>query len=76
MELARRVTAVELLCACQALDLLAPLTPSEPLARVHARIRETVPTLGDDRVLSGDIEAIAALIASGTVLHACGRDVK
>ena len=35
LELARAVIAVELLCACQALDLLAPLATSAPLARVH-----------------------------------------
>jgi histidine ammonia-lyase len=74
--LAHRVTAVEVLCACQALDLLAPLTPSAPLARVHARVRDIVPTLGADRVLSGDIEAIAATIAAGAVEHACGMEVK
>ena len=36
LELARYVLAVELLCACQAIDLLAPLDTSAPLARVHA----------------------------------------
>ena len=76
VDLARRVTAVEVLCACQALDLLAPLTPSAPLARVVARVRDIVPTLVADRVLSGDIEAIAEAIASGAVEHSCGLEVK
>ena len=49
LELARQVIAVELLCACQAIDLLAPLTSSTPLMRVHETIRARVPTLERDR---------------------------
>jgi histidine ammonia-lyase len=74
--LARDVVAVELLCACQAIDLLAPLSTSPPLARVHARVRKVVPTLGADRPPSPDIAAIGALLASGAVEHACAMDVK
>ena len=37
LDLALRVVAVEILCACQAIDLLAPLTTSPLLARVHAQ---------------------------------------
>ncbi len=64
LELARRVLAVELLCACQAIDLLAPLTTSAPLARVQARIRRDVPPLTDDRPPAPDIEAIARLLSA------------
>ena len=74
--LARDVIAVELLCACQAIDLLAPLTTSAPLARVHARVREIVPTLGADRPPSPDIASVGALLASGAVEYACAMDVK
>jgi histidine ammonia-lyase len=74
--LARDVVAVELLCACQAIDLLAPLRTSAPLARVHARVREIVPTLDGDRPPSPDIAAIGTLIASGTLENACALDVK
>ena len=35
VDLARDVIAIELLCACQAIDLLDGLTTSVPLARVH-----------------------------------------
>ncbi len=75
VDLAAAVVAVELLCGCQALDLLAPLTTSPPLARVHARIRQQVPTLEADRVLAADIAAVAGLIASGEVEAACGVPV-
>jgi histidine ammonia-lyase len=64
VERARDVIAIELLCACQAIDLLAPLTTSDPLARVHRIVRASVPTLDDDRPLSHEIAAIARLIAS------------
>ena len=37
VELADDVVAIELLAACQGIDLLAPLATSAPLARVHAR---------------------------------------
>src|SRR4051812_18763146 len=76
LELATRVIAIELLLACQAIDLLAPLTTSPALAPVHARVRAGVPTLGDDRPSSPDIEAIAELITSGSLERACGVDVK
>jgi histidine ammonia-lyase len=72
----RDVVAIEILCACQALDLLAPLTTSEPLARVHALVRSHVPTLDDDRPLAPDIAVIAQLIASRAVENACGGVVK
>ena len=64
LERARDVIAIEFLCACQAIDLLAPLTTSAPLARVHRIVRATVPTLDDDRPLSHEIAAIARMIAS------------
>ncbi len=75
-ELARGVLAVELLCACQAIDLLAPLTSSPPLARVHDFIRTRVPTLEHDRSLSRDLVVITELIASGDLERACQMKVK
>jgi histidine ammonia-lyase len=73
---AREVVAIEILCACQAIDLLAPLETSPPLGRVHARVRSRVPTLGEDRAPASEIATIAGLIASGAVEDACGMRVK
>ena len=73
---AREVVAVEILCACQGIDLLAPLTTSPALAAVHACVRSRVPTLDDDRSPAPDIAAIAALIATGELEDACGVLVK
>jgi histidine ammonia-lyase len=73
---AREVVAIELLCACQAIDLLAPLTTSPLLARVHALVRAQVPALDQDRALAPDIAAIVALVAAGEVDAACNGRVK
>ena len=76
LELATRVIAVEILCACQAIDFLAPLTTAPALARVHARVRSVVPALTVDRPPAPDIEAIAALIANGSLVDAIAAEVK
>lgn len=75
LELARHVVAVELLCACQALDLRAPLRTSTMLAQVQAAIRARVPTLEHDRPPSTDLLTITELIASGEVERACALKV-
>ena len=76
VDAAARVIAVEVLCACQALDLLAPLTTSAPLQPVHAFVRAIAPTLTDDRPPSPDIERIAGAILDGSFERACGEEVK
>ena len=43
----------------------APLVPAALTAEAVRRIREVVPTLGDDRPIGGDIEAAATAIESG-----------
>jgi histidine ammonia-lyase len=73
---AREVVAIEILCACQAIDLLAPLTTSPALAPVHALVRSRVPMLGDDRPPAPDIARIAAMIASSELEAACNGRVK
>ncbi len=70
--LAVSTVAVEVMCACQAIDLLAPLRTSPPLAAVLAAVRDRVPALGDDRPPSPDIARIAGLIASGALASAAG----
>jgi histidine ammonia-lyase len=74
-ELAHAVVAVEVLCACQAIDLLAPLRTSPPLQRVHDYIRSLVPTLDADRSTSRDLSAITELIATGALERACDMKV-
>jgi histidine ammonia-lyase len=76
LQLAMRVVAVEILCACQAIDLLAPLTTSPALQRVHARVRSIVPRLAGDRPPAPDIEAITRMIADRSFEVSCDMEVK
>jgi histidine ammonia-lyase len=64
---ARRVLAIEMLCACQALDFLAPLLPGRGVAAARAAVRRAVPFMETDRVLADDIAAVDALLASGAL---------
>jgi histidine ammonia-lyase len=73
---AREVIAIEILCACQAIDLLAPRATSPALARVHGFVRSRVPTLAGDRAPSPDILEISELIATSALENVCGNLVK
>src|SRR5690349_6041455 len=61
----RNVLAIELLCAAQGLDQREPLRAGRGARRGQALVRELVPPLVEDRVLSGDIARIADAIARG-----------
>jgi histidine ammonia-lyase len=61
----RRVLAIEILCAVQGIEYRKPLEPSLRVATIVRRVREIVPPLEDDRVLSDEIEAVADLIREG-----------
>jgi histidine ammonia-lyase len=58
------VLAIEACAAAQAIDLLAPLKTSAPLARAHAAIRKVSPRVDHDRVLAGEVAAVGELILS------------
>jgi histidine ammonia-lyase len=62
----RHVLAIELMCAAQALDARAPLRAGVGAAAGQRAVRELVPPLERDRVLSSDITVIADAIADGT----------
>ena len=76
VERAREVVAIEILCACQAIDLLAPLATSPALKNVRDLVRSRVPMLVDDRPPAPDIVAIAELIETRALEDACGALVK
>jgi histidine ammonia-lyase len=76
LHLATRVIAIEILLASQAIDLLAPLTTSGPLAAAHAFVRSGVPTLTVDRPPAPDIEWISRAISGGAFERACAAEVK
>jgi histidine ammonia-lyase len=64
------ILGVELLCAAQGIEFRAPLKTSAPLQRVVARLRDDVPTLGEDRYLAPDLMRAAALVGSGAIARA------
>jgi len=67
VEHVERVLGIELMCAAQALEFRRPLKSSAKIEEAHAAIRRVVPKLERDRVLSGDIDAIAAAIRNGAL---------
>uniref|UniRef100_H2YBK7 Histidine ammonia-lyase n=1 Tax=Ciona savignyi TaxID=51511 RepID=H2YBK7_CIOSA len=56
------VVAIELLCACQAIEFHRPLKSTESLEAVHSLVRTVVPSYEKDRVHSTDIEAVTRLL--------------
>ena len=72
LQTGEHVIAIEVLCACQAIDLLAPLESSRALMNAHRAVRKLVPTLVDDRSPAPDIDAITELISNGTLEYATG----
>jgi len=69
----RRILAVEAIAACQALEFRKPLETSPPLAAAYARVRQGIPPYDDDRCLSADIEAAAALVREGDLADEAAR---
>jgi histidine ammonia-lyase len=59
-----KVVAIELLCACQAIDC-DPGRPGEAVGAVHAAVRERVTPLGADRPPADDLDAILPVISEG-----------
>jgi histidine ammonia-lyase len=72
LENLRRIVAIELLAACQGIELLAPLRTGTAVERALKLVRGVAPTLESDRALAPDIEAVAALIRDNSfskILH-------
>lgn len=63
------VLAIELICACQALDLHAPMQASLPIRVLKDQMRKTVPFIETDRSLSRDVGLIAQQILSGAIVE-------
>lgn len=61
-----RVAAIELLCACQALDC-DPGPPGAGVLAAHASVRGEVEPLTTDRPPAQDIAAVLALVRSGVI---------
>lgn len=62
---AETVIGIELMCAAQALEFLAPLRPGAGVQRAYERLRTRITPLEEDRVLAPDIEAAREMVADG-----------
>jgi histidine ammonia-lyase len=67
---ARQVLAIELLAACQALDLRRGEKPGRGVAAAWEAVRRLVPPMQADRIVARDIAAVDALLLDGTLVRA------
>jgi histidine ammonia-lyase len=68
----RHILAIELLCACQGIDLLAPLQTGTLARKAYAAVRAKSSKVVEDRALAPEIETVSALVANGefsAILH-------
>jgi histidine ammonia-lyase len=72
----QRIIAIEMLAACQGIDLLAPLRTGTESQRAVDIVREVSPTLEADRSLSEDIESVASRIRDGAFARVLMQDLK
>lgn len=63
------IVAIELLCAAQAVEFRNPKMLGKGTKAVYTRLRERIPPLGEDRVLSDDIETIKQMIRNEWLLN-------
>jgi histidine ammonia-lyase len=69
---ARRVIAMELLCACQALDFHRPTRPAPALGAAYEWVRERSATLEEDRSLADEIELVAEDLVGSELIERVG----
>ena len=61
------ILAIELLTACQGIDLLAPLQTGKLARKAYDAVRAVSPKVTEDRPLAQDINAVYNLIAAGAI---------
>lgn len=67
----QNIIAIELLCACQAYDLIHqnnPLSPGKGTRAAYQTIRQHVPYLERDRELYADIDTVSEIIKSDEII--------
>src|ERR1700694_2344691 len=63
----RNTIAIELLCACQGIDLLAPVQTGTLAKKAYEAVRTKSPKVTQDRPLAAEIEAVSTLVAEGAI---------
>lgn len=72
---AEQVVSMEMLSACQAIDLLSPHKPSSAVLAAFDTIRKVVPYAEKDRVFSKDVQMIRELLQADELLKAVHSSV-
>jgi histidine ammonia-lyase len=63
------ILAIELLCACQALDFRGPLKPSDTTTAVRDLVRKSIAFWKKDRLMAKDITLSRELIRTGRIVR-------
>lgn len=62
-----KIIAIELLCSCQALDLLRPLRTTVTLEKIYSLVRKGVKVYEKDRYMQNDIEYVTQLLKENKI---------
>jgi histidine ammonia-lyase len=77
LDYAKKVIAIELLCAAQAIDLLFEkmrgLSLGQGTSRLHDLIRESIPPVWEDRYMLRDVERMIELLESNELIEKITR---
>lgn len=74
MENVRRVLAMEIMCACQGIDLRGNKGLGRGTSPVYDAVRKYVPMLKEDRPLYEDINKCEDLIIDNTLVEVCEKE--
>lgn len=74
MENVRRVIAMEIMCACQGIDMRGNKGLGKGTKPVYEAVRKSVHVLTEDRPLYEDINACEELIIDGTLVKVCQEE--
>jgi histidine ammonia-lyase len=69
------IVAIELLCGAQAMDLFTNMKAGDGTLVAYGVIRDSVPHLASDRILSKDIDTMIHLIQSGKIINAVEKKI-
>jgi histidine ammonia-lyase len=69
LENLRHTIAIELLCACQGIDLLAPLKTGTLATTAYEAVRAKSAKVTQDRPLALEIEAVSTIVGEGVLAN-------
>ncbi|MBC8311104.1 MAG: histidine ammonia-lyase [Candidatus Marinimicrobia bacterium] len=76
VENVEKLYTIEILSACQAIDLRKGLSPAKNLKPVVAEVRKKVPFLSQDRFMQSDQEYVLNLIKTGMIVSIVEQNLK